>query len=68
MAQVVVGSMNINKAIALFKKQCESEGILKEVRKREFAMTKSQKRHVKSIAARTALAKNNKKNKYKAGE
>ena len=48
-------------ALAKFKKAVEMDGVLKQLRKREFHQTKSQKRKLKSIEARKNLKKLQKK-------
>ena len=55
----------LKKALSVFKKQVETEGILRQLRDREFHKTKSQKNKLKSIAARTLL---NKKDRKKEGK
>lgn len=58
MAQVIVDpNKPIDVALARFKKQVEGEKIMQELRKREFAQTKSQKRRIKSIEARNEAKK-----------
>lgn len=47
----------IESALRKFKKQCDKEGILSDVRKREFYDKPSVKKKKKSIAARKKVAK-----------
>ncbi len=70
MAQIKV---DLNKplavAIAKFTKMVKDEGILQELRKKEFHLTKSQKRKLKSLNARRLQYKLDKKrNKYENKE
>jgi small subunit ribosomal protein S21 len=48
---------SLDSALKLFKKQCESEGILSEIKKREYYDKPSIKRKKKIIAARKKAAK-----------
>jgi small subunit ribosomal protein S21 len=48
---------SIDSALKLFKKQCEREGILSEVKKREFYDKPSVKKKKKIIAARKKASK-----------
>jgi small subunit ribosomal protein S21 len=52
---------NIESALKKFKKACEREGILSELKKREFYEKPSIKRKKKAIAARKRLMKKLKK-------
>ncbi|MGE5238784.1 MAG: 30S ribosomal protein S21 [Chloroflexota bacterium] len=53
----VRGTASLESALKSFKKQCEREGILSEVRKREHFEKPSVKRKKKIIAARKKAAK-----------
>jgi len=58
---IVTPNMTIQAALGKFKKLVETEGILKDLRKKEFHIKPSERRKLKSLAARK-LAK--KKSKY----
>jgi len=53
----VKGNESFENAIRKFKKQCEREGILSEVRKREHYDKPSVRKKKKSIAARKKIVK-----------
>lgn len=57
----VSGSGSFENALRKFKRQCEREGILSEVRKREHYDKPSVKRKKKTIAARKKILKSLKK-------
>lgn len=53
----VRGSASLESAIKSFKKQCEKEGILSDVRKREHYQKPSVKKKIKILAARKKAMK-----------
>ena len=57
----VSGSGSFENALKKFKRQCESEGILSEVRQREHYDKPSVKKKKKTIAARKKILKSLKK-------
>lgn len=57
----VSGSGSFENALRKFKRQCEREGILSEVRKREHYDKPSVKKKKKTIAARKKILKSLKK-------
>jgi small subunit ribosomal protein S21 len=53
----VMGNEPFEQALRKFKRQCEREGILSDVRKKEYYDKPSVKRKKKSIAAKKKVAK-----------
>jgi len=58
---VEVRNNNIDKAISILKKKLEVDGFFNELRKREYYMTRSEKRRLAKAAGKRRIQKENKK-------
>ena len=58
---VEVRNNNIDKAISVLKKKLEVDGFFNELRKREYYMTRSEKRRLAKAAGKRRIQKENKK-------
>ncbi len=68
MSVIVTKNMPINVAIGKWKKQIEADGLIKQLRAREYYQKPSIAKRNKSMEARKLKAKNDRKSKHKAGE
>ena len=58
---VEVRNNNIDKAISILKKKLQDDGFFNELRKREYYMTKSEKRRLAKAAGKRRVQKENEK-------
>ena len=58
---VEVRNNNIDKAISILKKKLEVDGFFNELRKREYYMTRSEKRRLAKAAGKRRVQKENEK-------
>ena len=59
--EVEVRNNNVDKAMRILKKKLQDDGFFNELRKREFYMTKSEKRRLAKAAGKRRVQKENEK-------
>ena len=59
--EVEVRNNNVDKAMRILKKKLQDDGFFNELRKREYYMTRSEKRRLAKAAGKRRIQKENKK-------